>query len=71
MTTGSQHTGNEKVEILSRVREWAGGETQAMAWYRSQPIPSLDGCTPEELVQSGRATAVSDYLDRIGIGGFA
>lgn len=71
MITGSQHTGNEMLEILSRVREWAGGETQAMAWYRSQPIPSLGGCTPEALVQSGRAAAVRDYLDRIEIGGFA
>lgn len=71
MITRSQHTGNETLEILSRVREWAGGEAQAMVWYRSQPIPSLDGCTPEALVQSGRAAAVRDYLDRIEIGGFA
>lgn len=71
MITGTKHTGNEMLEILSRVREWAGGETQAMAWYRSQSIPSLDGCTSAELVQSGRAAAVRDYLDRIEIGGFA
>ena len=29
------------LEIISRVRDWAGGETQTMAWYRSQPIPAL------------------------------
>ena len=37
----------EMLEIISRVRDWAGGEAQAMAWYRSQPIPALDGRTPE------------------------
>src|SRR3546814_7981981 len=37
----------EMLEIISRIREWAGGEAQAMAWYRSQPIPALDGRTPE------------------------
>lgn len=71
MITDNKHTRNEMFEILSRVREWAGGEAQAMAWYHSQPIPSLGGCTPETLVQSGRAAAVRDYLDRIEIGGFA
>ncbi|HVI05979.1 MAG TPA: XRE family transcriptional regulator, partial [Sphingomicrobium sp.] len=48
----------EMLEIVSRVREWAGGETQAMAWYRSQPIPALDGRTPEALVKAGQAGAV-------------
>lgn len=61
----------EMLEIISRVREWAGGETQAMAWYRSQPIPALDGRTPEALVKAGRATAVRDYLDHLALGGFA
>lgn len=61
----------EMLEIISRVREWAGGETQAMAWYRSQPIPALDGRTPEALVKSGRAVAVREYLDHLALGGFA
>ncbi|PAL24657.1 antitoxin Xre/MbcA/ParS toxin-binding domain-containing protein [Sphingopyxis sp. GW247-27LB] len=61
----------EVLEIISRVRDWAGGETQAMAWYRSQPIPALDGRTPEALVKSGRAGAVRDYLDHLALGGFA
>lgn len=61
----------EMLEIISRVRDWAGGEAQAMAWYRSQPIPALDGRTPEALVKNGRAHAVREYLDHIALGGFA
>jgi len=61
----------EMLEIISRVHDWAGGESQAMAWYRSQPIPALDGRTPEALVKSGRAAAVRDYLDHLALGGFA
>lgn len=61
----------EMLEIISRVRDWAGGEAQAMAWYRAQPIPALDGRTPEALVKSGQAGAVRDYLDHMALGGFA
>jgi len=61
----------ELLEIISRVRDWAGGEAQAMAWYRSQPIPPLDGRTPEALVKAGRAHAVREYLDQVALGGFA
>jgi uncharacterized protein (DUF2384 family) len=61
----------EMLEIISRIRDWAGGEAQAMAWYRSQPIPALDGRTPEALVKSGQAHAVREYLDHVAIGGFA
>jgi uncharacterized protein (DUF2384 family) len=61
----------EMLEIISRVRDWAGGEAQAMAWYRAQPIPALDGRTPEALVKAGRAHAVREYLDHIALGGFA
>ncbi len=61
----------EMLEIISRVRNWAGGEAQAMAWYRSQPIPALDGRTPEALVKAGQASAVREYLDHVALGGFA
>lgn len=61
----------EMLEIISRVRDWAGGEAHAMAWYRSQPIPALDGRTPEALVKSGKAAAVREYLDHVALGGFA
>ena len=61
----------EMLEIISRVRDWAGGAAQAMAWYRSQPIPALDGRTAEALVKAGDAHAVRDYLDHVALGGFA
>jgi hypothetical protein len=61
----------EMLEIISRVSDWAGGEAQAMAWYRSQPIPAFGGRTAEALVKSGHASGVRDYLDQIAIGGFA
>lgn len=61
----------EMLEILARVRDWTGGELQALSWYRSQPIPALDGRTAEALVKSGEAAAVRDYLDHVALGGFA
>lgn len=37
----------EMLEILGRITDWAGGEVQAMAWYRAQPIPAFGGRTAE------------------------
>ncbi len=71
ITPRTQSRMREMLEIVSRIREWAGGETQAMAWYRSQPIPALDGRTPEALVKAGQAGAVRDYLDHLALGGYA
>jgi hypothetical protein len=61
----------DMVEILNRVRPWAGSPQQAFAWYRSQPLPSFGDQTAEALVKEGRAEAVKQYLDRIAVGGFA
>ena len=61
----------EMIEILARVQDWAGSDAQAMAWYRSQAIPALDGRTAEALVKGGEAAAVRDYLDVMALGGFA
>ena len=61
----------EMLEVVARIETWAGGQAQAMAWYRSQPIAALDGRTAEALVKSGRAGAVREYLDHIALGGFA
>jgi uncharacterized protein (DUF2384 family) len=61
----------EMLEIISRVRDWAGGKEQAMAWYRAQPIPAFGGRTAEALVKDGKAGAVRDYLDHLAVGGFA
>jgi hypothetical protein len=61
----------EMLEIISRVSKWAGGERQAMAWYRAQPIAAFGGRTAESLVKSGEATALRDYLDHVALGGYA
>jgi hypothetical protein len=61
----------DMVEILNRVRGWAGSPQLAFAWYRSQPLPSFGDQTAEALVKEGRAEAVKRYLDRIAVGGFA
>ena len=61
----------EMVEIVERVKDWAGGPEQAMAWYRAQPIPAFGGRTAEALVKDGKAGALRDYLDHLAMGGFA
>lgn len=67
----SQARITEMVEIINRVTAWAGGERQALAWYRSEPLRSFGDRTAESLVKDGKAGAVRDYLDRVATGGFA
>ena len=61
----------DMVEIINRVRSWAGSPQQAFAWYRSQPLPSFGDQTAEALVKEGRGEAVKRHLDRIAVGGYA
>lgn len=61
----------EMLEILVRITKWAGGKLQAVSWYRAQPIAAFGDRTAEQLVKSGQAAAVRDYLDHIALGGFA
>lgn len=61
----------EMLEILTLVQTWAGGPTQALTWYRAEPIPAFAGRTAEALVKSGQATAVRDYVDHLATGGYA
>lgn len=61
----------EMIEIVARVSDWAGGEKQALAWYRAEPIPAFGGRTAESLVKDGKAAAVRDWLDHVATGGFA
>ena len=61
----------DMVEIIARVRPWAGSVPQAFAWYRAQPLPSFGDQTAEDLVKEGRAEDVKAYLARIAVGGFA
>ena len=61
----------EMIEIVARVSNWAGGEKQALAWYRAEPIPAFGGRTAESLVKDGKAAALRDWLDHVATGGFA
>lgn len=61
----------EMLEIIARIKDWAGGEKQALAWYRAQPIPAFGDRTAEALVKEGKAAAVRDYLDHVALGGYA
>ncbi len=57
-------------EILARIKGWAGDEAEALAWYRSFPIPAFGDRTAESLVKSGRAEDVRDYLDAVAVGSY-
>jgi uncharacterized protein (DUF2384 family) len=67
----TQARATEMLEIVGRIADWAGGEKQAMAWYRAEPIAAFGGRTAESLVKEGKAVAVRDYLDHVATGGFA
>lgn len=67
----TQARATEMLEIVGRIAGWAGGEKQAMAWYRAEPIAAFGGRTAEALVKEGKAAAVRDYLDHVATGGFA
>ena len=69
--TKTQARTTEMLEIVGRIVDWAGGEKQAMAWYRAEPIPAFGGRTAEALVKDGKAGAVRDFLDHVATGGFA
>jgi uncharacterized protein (DUF2384 family) len=66
----TQARATEMLEIVGRIADWAGGEKQAMAWYRAEPLAAFGGRTAESLVKEGKAAAVRDYLDHIATGGF-
>ena len=62
----------EMMEILRRVEAHTGCATLvAYAWFRSEPLPGLDGMTPHQLVRRGRADHVHAYLDQVTTGGYA
>jgi len=67
----TQARATEMLEIVGRIADWAGGERQAMAWYRAEPIAAFGGRTAESLVKDGKAAALRDYLDHVATGGFA
>jgi hypothetical protein len=58
----------EMVEILNKVEGRFGSPLMAYAWYRSEPLPGFSGQTAMQLVRSGRADEVLDYVDAVDAG---
>ncbi|AJD54338.1 Protein of unknown function [Thalassospira xiamenensis M-5 = DSM 17429] len=62
---------SQLIQILNRVLPWMGSAPAAWAWYRSQELPGFGGQTAEQLVKSGNADAVINYLEEVAGGGYA
>lgn len=58
----------EMLEIVNKVEPRFGSALIAYAWYRSEPLPGFSGQTAMQLVRSGRADEVLDYIDAIDAG---
>ena len=58
----------EMVEVINKVESRFGSALIAYAWYRSQPLPGFSGQTAMQLVRSGRAADVLDYVDAVDAG---
>ena len=58
----------EMVEILNRVEPRFGSALLAYAWYRSEPLAGFAGLTAMELVRSGKAAEVMEYIDAVEAG---
>lgn len=61
----------EALEILLRVRLWAGSLPAAYAWFRAQPLAPFGGKTAEDLIKEGKAWQVREYLSMVAEGGYA
>ena len=58
----------EMVEIINKIEGRFGSALMAYAWYRSEPLPGFSGQTAMQLVRSGRAEEVLDYIDAVDAG---
>jgi hypothetical protein len=58
----------EMVEIINKVEPRFGSALMAYAWYRSEPLPGFSGLTAMQLVRSGRADEVLEYIDAVDAG---
>jgi hypothetical protein len=58
----------EMIEIINKVEPRFGSALMAYAWYRSEPLPGFSGQTAMQLVRSGRAADVLDYIDAVDAG---
>lgn len=58
----------EMLEIINKVEPRFGSDLMAYAWYRSEPLSGFSGQTAMQLVRSGRADEVLDYIDAVDAG---
>ena len=58
----------EMVEVINKVEPRFGSALMAYAWYRSEPLSGFSGQTAMQLVRSGRADEVLDYIDAVDAG---
>jgi antitoxin Xre/MbcA/ParS-like protein len=58
----------EMIEIVNKVEPRLGSALMAYAWYRSEALPGFSGQTAMQLVRSGRADEVLDYIDAVDAG---
>ncbi|MBZ9874931.1 MbcA/ParS/Xre antitoxin family protein [Mesorhizobium sp. BR1-1-9] len=58
----------ELVEVINKVEGRFGSALMAYAWYRSEPLPGFSGMTAMQLVRSGRADEVLEYIDAVDAG---
>ena len=58
----------EMIEVINKVEPRFGSALMAYAWYRSEPLPGFSGQTAMQLVRSGRADDVLDYIDAVDAG---
>ena len=58
----------EMVEVINKLEPRFGSALMAYAWYRSEPLPGFSGQTAMQLVRSGRAEDVLDYIDAVDAG---
>ena len=58
----------EMVEVINKVEPRFGSALMAYAWYRSEPLAGFAGQTAMQLVKSGRADDVLDYIDAVDAG---
>jgi hypothetical protein len=55
----------DAIEIINLVLPWVGSTARAVTWYRTRPLPGLDGQTAEQLVNQGRTEVVKAQLARV------
>jgi hypothetical protein len=58
----------EMVEIINKAEPRFGSALMAYAWYRSEPLSGFSGQTAMQLVRSGRASEVLNYIDAVDAG---